>query len=217
MPGGVTYEQLLSPDFGQVNKAYAPKLMQIHEEEQEIGEDQPTSHSIPFTFMETVNSLKRWSNFVLEDIEKRRQTPIEEFVIGKTFARRRRRGRGFQDFDYLNINTWKLEGISSRWGYYKKRGFDGMVILCAITKKLLPVRDRTIVIAEETEGETDDSNGLMTHQNYVLALEQQLIHYYAFAEQDPRLGNNSLQPGKEELQNAYAFVVYLAFKLDKEE
>lgn len=221
MPGGLTYQQLMNPEFGNVNRAYAPKLLQIHDDvdEEGIGDQQAMvlTKKKPYVFMETVNSLKRWTNLILEDIEKYRRMPIEEFTIGKTYARRRRRGKGFQDFDYLNINTWKLEGISSRWGDYQKKGYDGMVILCAITKDLLPKRDRKIRLSEEIEREGDDSNGLKTHQNFAIALEQQLIQYYAFAEQDPRLANTSLHPGKEETQNAYAFVVYLAFKLEKEE
>jgi hypothetical protein len=63
---------------------------------------------------------------ILGKIENRKG-PVGQFVIGKTFARRRRRNGIFLNFNATHFNTWKLAGgINGRWyGTYNPCDFDG--------------------------------------------------------------------------------------------
>ncbi|XP_052816097.1 uncharacterized protein LOC128242804 [Mya arenaria] len=176
---------------------------------------------IPFTFKDSVGGLVLHVKRILRKISEKRG-PVEKFVIGKTHARKLKK----VPFDPFKFNTWRLaDGVNGRWrNFYEKEGYDGLIVLCAITKDLLPRQDPDnkppLPSASASLQEADDSEEeveceLYHQQHYILALEQQLIHYFAYVEQDPRLGNLSVSTGSMERQNAIAGVLYVAFKLKK--
>ncbi|XP_053387591.1 uncharacterized protein LOC123565940 [Mercenaria mercenaria] len=182
----------------------------------------------------TVNELTDIICETLTEITDNRG-PIEEFMIGKTFARKKKR----RTFDPLYFNTWKLDGgVNGRWNSkYKHEGFDGLIVFCAFTRESLPRKDfkedEDDDEDEDDEGNEDDEGGeddemseeaeeaepgpLFNHQDYSVAVEQQLIHRFAYEKMDPRLANCSLSTGNVEKKGAKAYVIYMAFKLDREE
>ncbi|XP_052818686.1 uncharacterized protein LOC128244690 [Mya arenaria] len=181
---------------------------------------------VPFTFKESVKVLVLHVKRILQKISEKRG-PVEKFVVGKTHARKLKK----VPFDPFKFNSWRLaDGVNGRWrNFYEKEGYHGLIVLCAITKDLLPRQDsnnkpqlRLTPSASASLHEADDSEEeveceLYHQQHYILALEQQLIHYFAYVEQDPRLGNLSVSTGGMERQNAIAGVLYVAFKLKTEE
>ena len=119
---------------------------------------------------------------------------IAKFYIGKTFVTRK---RGFI-FDPDDNNTWKKDGIGSRWGNHKKEcyGEDGMVVLCAITKDTVPF------------GAT-----CMHQEDFTLDMKQRLIRHYR---EDARLVNTTEDPGL--LANRdIAYAIYMAFAYAEED
>ena len=150
-------------------------------------------------FHDAVSKLRTAAEQLIEYIEKRAETPLAKFTIGKSYARKIKN----KDFDASDFDTWKKEGIKSRWAMtYQKKGYNGLVVLCGITRELLPL----------VPNKGSKRHPLQDQQQYALVLEQQLIHHFLFEAQDNRLGNESLDIGKL-AQNPYAGVVYLAFKL----
>ena len=161
--------------------------------------DHETQGRIPLSFNEAISTMRKRAKELIHFIERNAEMPIEKFTIGKSYARQMK----FRKFDPDNFNTWIKQGIKGRWiNKYEKEGYNGLVVLCGITRDMIP-------IAPQKGGK---KHPLLDQQQYALALEQQLIHYFLFMEQDSRLGNESLDKGAL-AQNPYAGVVYLAFKL----
>lgn len=205
----VSYADLLNPDFeyGNDKVPIAPKLLKIHDDQIEL-DDITQQRKKPFPFMEIVERLKLETETVLKDLSQNRNKKIEGFTIGKTYVDKL--SDSSDEFDYLDTETWELDGILSRWrDYREEKDYAGMVILCAVTGDLIPEE-----IQEYIRQEDDAGNVLDAHQNYAIALEQQLIHYYAFVKTDIRLDNKTLNPGTIKKTIAPAYVVYLAFKLE---
>ena len=150
-------------------------------------------------FHEAVARLRRNAEYLIQEIEEKAKTPLSRFTLGKSYARKRKN----RTFNPNNFDTWIKEGIRSRWTTtYQKEGYNGLVVLCGITRELLPL----------APNKRSKRHPLQDQQQYALALEQQLIHYFLFEAQDSRLGNDSLDKGAL-AKNPYAGVVYLAFKL----
>ena len=179
-------------------KGYAPFEPLVNLYSNEL--DQETWRGrIPVRFNEAVNIIIGCAKALIQDIERDAKMPIAKFTIGKSFARQMKN----RNFDPSNFDTWIKQGIKSRWvSKYQKEGYNGLVVLCGITRDMIPSTPRT----------GSKKHPLLDQQQYALALEQQLIHYFLFMEQDGRLGNESLDQGAL-AQNPYAGVVYLAFKL----
>ena len=138
----------------------------------------------------------------LSRIESESLSTIEKFYIGKAFIKQRRKpgGRGFIKFDHMDTNTWKKNGIGSRWATHKKEeyGRDGLIVLTAIS------RDCVL--------QTNPHKKLHQEQ-FTLALEQTLIHHYRFKPNETRLENNSFNTGGVGSVKAVAYCIYVAFRL----
>ena len=124
---------------------------------------------------------------------------IAKIYIGKTFIQQRRKpGGGFKTFDPLDHHTWRKNGISSRWSEHKNKeyGRDGLVVLCAITRKTVPkkCRDR------------------LHQEDFTLAMEQKLLHHCIISHPDPRVVNETFTAGQAPKRNHYAYAVYMAFR-----
>ena len=136
------------------------------------------------------------------DIEIQRGVKIKKFYIGKTFAEQ---NQTCNKFDPLNPNTWRKEGISSRWRDHggKDYGKDGMIVIAVITRLQVPV--------------TDGGKPVVHQELYTLALEQRLLHHYKITKGDVRLENDTFTSGKREKKESAGHVLYVAFSFtDKE-
>ena len=137
---------------------------------------------------------------LLDDIEQQMDKKVEKFYISKTYVakRRKRAGNGFMTFDHMDSNTWKKNGISSRWTVHKKEdyGRDGMVVLATVPKAAIPKYVKSV------------------HQeHYPLALEQKLLHHFRLTEADPRITNNTFGTGGIGKKGSVAYALYMAFRL----
>ena len=143
----------------------------------------------PMSFMEATETLKNQIKQSITDIETQNMDgrKIESYVIGKSQVQRNyKAGGGFQTFDSMNHNTWKFgkAGVNKRWSsYYKKEGFDGLVVLAAIPRSGVP---QDIL----------DMNETMNQEQYAIALEQELIKYFMLVAVDRRIINETFQVGR---------------------
>lgn len=151
------------------------------------------------TFNNVTSRLQNHVCNLLEKIEQTRNLLIQEFVIGKSFVEK---NMSYKLFRINHERTWDIsDGVGKRWkGEYKKRNFDGLIVVAVVTSETLPHRERLIPPFREK-------------QTYAIALEQNLIHYFAYVKQDPRLSNKSLHPGRLGSEQKEAYVVYVAFRL----
>ena len=76
-------------------------------------------------------------NSLFSYIESQTNCPIELFYIGKTYVHKAKNKR---KFDPMNPDTWKKEGIISRWGSHSDstHGEDGLVVLTVVTREVTP-------------------------------------------------------------------------------
>ena len=146
------------------------------------------------------DTLVKWVDDTITDIEIQSEKKVVKFYIGKTYVRKNKNSKVF---DAMNPNTWKKDGIRSRWCHHKHQdyGKNGMVVLTVVTKDDVP----------------QQSIEAFKHQEmYALALEQQLIIHYAFIRGDERLANTSTHPGmqQQEESRAIGYPIYMTFASD---
>ncbi|KAL4226473.1 hypothetical protein ACF0H5_014456 [Mactra antiquata] len=184
----ISYEELLES-----KKGFAPKLLDVKSK----------------SFSEAADALKEHVKSILKEI-KEKKGPVEKFVIGKSFARKKQNKDS--PFKRTQFDTWNLDGgLNGMWNQtYKKEEFDGMVIFCAVTKNV--IKD-----GGDKADDDDDDEELFNHHDYAKALKQQIVHYFAYEERDKALGNTTLGGDKEEKKKGKAGVLYIVFKVKKEE
>lgn len=162
------------------------------------------------TFQERVDLLIDRIEKTITALERYSSRAVEEFTIGKTFAP----AQEHKTFDPANEKTWGVDGISSCWRRYETKGYDGLVVVGAVSQKMLT---DTSYYGKVCKADVWDQ------QSYALALESALICHYAFKTFDPRLANSSLHPGKnkqiekdeDEDKAAAGGIVYFAFKYEQ--
>lgn len=147
---------------------------------------------------ERVSLLIDKVNETIDSFEIESEKTVEHFCIGKTYVE----AKAGKTFNPNDVNTWRLRGISQRWhGKYKKEGYDGLVVLCVVSRAMLK----------------EGSNDVWNQQTCVLGLESALIYHFAHEICDQRLANQSLAPGKIQKNLAAGYVIYIAFKYENEE
>ena len=121
---------------------------------------------------------------------------VETFYIGKTFVRSSKR-YGPRKFNPMKQHTWRKNGISSRWRSHRETpyGRDGLVVLGVVTRDSVP---RGCTAKQE---------------DYALALEQQLLHYYKIETGDERMANETFATGRQEEESSVGHALYMAYKL----
>ena len=187
--GGATYDDLCKG----VEKNYSFNLACLTKDPNEE----------PMSFMEATEKLKNQISQSIRDIETQNMDgrKIESYVIGKSQVQRKTKaGGGFQTFNSMNHNTWKLgeAGVNNRWSsYYKAEGFNGLVVLAAIPRSSVP---QDILDKDET----------MNQEQYAIALEQELLKYFRLVAVDRRIINKTFQVGRTAKNPSYAGVVYFA-------
>ena len=202
--GGVDFDDLVS---GKVPPYYTFRPTRI-KNKQDVCAATPTEkdpkHIEDYSALQrATGTLVKWVDDTITDIEIQSGKKVVKFYIGKTYVRKNKRSKVF---DAMNPNTWRKEGIRSRWCHHKQEdyGRNGMVVLTVVTKDDVP----------------QQSIPTFKHQEmYALALEQQLIIHYAFIRGDKRLANTSTHPGmqQQEESRAIGYPIYMAFTLDDSE
>ena len=193
--GGATYDELCRG----TQKNYSFNLVCLHQNYHQYQEAMP--------FAVAAETLKIQIKKSIEDIERQNihAKEIESFVIGKSHAKQRKKrsgGRSTVHCDCMNRNTLKLgDGISARWrNKYLPEGYDGLVVLAAITRTMVP---KGIL----------DNQEWMNQEQYAIALEQRLISMFMLEDVDSRIDNESFETGKVSKTPPYAGIVYFAYKL----
>ena len=204
--GGVDFDDLVT---GRVGPSYTFRLTRIINTDHAATQRDPKNTTTNTKGDQDYNALHRatdtlvkWVDDTITDIEIQSGKKVVKFYIGKTFVRQ----HGNRKFDSMNPNTWRVSGISSRWRHHKQEdyGRNGMVVLTVVTKDDVPPQ----------------SIPAFKHQEmYALALEQQLIIHYAFIKGDERLANKSTHPGMQQKgeSTAIGYPIYMAFALDDNE
>ena len=119
-----------------------------------------------------------------------------KFTIGKTYSPKRKK---VDNPSPANPNHWKKDGISDRWKKtYKKEGYTFLIAFVILTKENIS---------------KDIPEAFRDQQTLALALEQELIHHFAYVEKDNRIANKTLDTGKKSGTYAGA-VIYLAIKVN---
>ena len=135
-------------------------------------------------------------NQLFSYVETQTNRSVELFYIGKTYVHKAKNRR---EFDPMNPDTWKKEGIISRWGSHSDspHGEDGLVVLTVVTREVKPFQ--------------------FSHQEeYALRLEEMLTYHYRTVVEDTRLANPSLAPGKKDHGKSLGYPLYVTFCLGQE-
>ncbi len=149
---------------------------------------------IPTDLRQSISKLVTHIKSVIEANEEHHGRKCGRFYIGKSYLHARKRGRFDPDHPKT---TSKRKGITGRWNSRKKAGFHVMAIIAVITDRNLP------------EGSKKSK------QQYALDLESSLIIHFRFTDCDPRLENETTQPGGLERSHAaVAYVLYMAIKFE---
>ena len=150
------------------------------------------------TIREAEEMLLEHLDRCVQSIQTERECQLECFYIGKTHVRKRKRKNG--TFDHMNRTTWRLDdGINSRFRCHKDAGYgrDGLVVLTVVTRE---------AIHPDVRRNKPDFH----QEDYALALEGRLIQDCMT---DPRLVNNSLEPGGRDKTPSIGYPLYMAFKV----
>ena len=210
--GGVEFDDLVT---GRVGPSYTFRLTHLKSTCKQVECAQTYSrmdpeHTATITkknqdsdaLHKATDTLVKWVDDTITDIEIQSGKKVVKFYIGKTFVRQIKNRK----FDVMKHNTWRKSGISSRWCHHKQEdyGRNGMVVLTVVTKDDVPQQRIPAFKHQEM---------------YALALEQQLIIHYAFIRGDERLANTSTHPGmqQQEESKAIGYPIYMAFALDDSE
>ena len=146
------------------------------------------------TMANIIQELIRKVAETMADLKLQSDREIQSFCIGKTYVS----AKSNTSFHPMNVDTWRKQGISSRWHTtYQKDGYDGLVVLGAVTRAMLVPGCNTQV---------------WNQQQYALAIEIALISHFAFVNPDKRLCNTSLDPGLLQSSPSAGYVIYLAYK-----
>ena len=137
---------------------------------------------------------------MFNDLQIQKDATVDKFYIGKTFVQSTKKGK----INPLNPHTWRKGGISSRWRDHKEEdyGRDGMIVIAVITKDQVPLRETEPAVHQE---------------DYTLALEQRLMHYYKITKGDKRLANKTFTSGGADKKGSAGYALYVAFSLKKNE
>lgn len=148
------------------------------------------------TFDDATASLLENVNNTLQDLETQSGKTIESFCIGKSYVG----GRVKKVFKPTDAETWTKAGVAARWKKtYRGEGYDGLVVLAAVTRKM-------------TEKLVTNNINKWNQERYALALEGRLITQFAFQKNDKRLANKTLAGGAEQGGRSAGYVVYVAYK-----
>jgi hypothetical protein len=150
-------------------------------------------------FPDAVNALEEHlTKVVIPEIESKSKKKIDEFVIGKTFVRRK--GKGFKRMD---PGTWNQEhALKKKWSEFDDQDFDGLVVLAAVNRGVVNKKVRI-----------EHKSFKNWSQHYALALSQQLSHRFLFVHNDKRIASETFGPAGDP-SNGHAGLVFIAYKLD---
>ena len=94
------------------------------------------------------DTLVKWVDDTIRDIEIQSEKKVVKFYIGKTYVHKNKKSKVF---DAMNPNTWRKEGIRSRWCHHKHQdyGRNGMVVLTVVIPRsvIFTSQKKTLYVA----------------------------------------------------------------------
>ena len=139
-------------------------------------------------FRSAVEALVYHVENILKEIEDGTKRRISKFIIGKSHV------KGSSKLP----DAESRKSLMQRWSSYKSQKYDGLIVICIIKKSMLP----------------ESLNGYFRDQElFSIAIEQQLIHHFAYNKCDNRLANTTLETGRKALDDVHAGLCYVAYKL----
>lgn len=120
---------------------------------------------------------------------------VTDITIGKTFGRARKRRGAPVPVVSTDPRTWTMGGLTARWGYYKKKGYQALVVLECVDRHDIPGNLQAL------DGDQEDlallvEKALVAAKNQIHSMEQD-------AGGGGRVGRNP----------AACYFIYAAFKL----
>ena len=133
---------------------------------------------------------------VIDEVERKSGRKIAAFTLGQSCAKHLKASKHKQrNFDSFNFGTWDKNGWNRKWMSYQKDGYDGMIVVCAVTRE----------VTSKLKAEWLDQI------QYSKALEQSLIAHYVLVKNDERIANDSFIVRPE--ANGIGGAIYIAYKL----
>jgi len=147
---------------------------------------------LPVQFTESTQRLVQCIKDTLQELSTQGLS-VTKFKIGKTFAdRRRMQNHVFKTFDPMAMDTWDVD-IDTLSGCKDK--YQGLVVIGCITRELVPPLQPTV-----------------TQEEYVDALEKQLVIHFKYTENDIRLENKYLESERRTDRQQFGGVIYIAIQ-----
>ena len=205
----LSYEEFCRPEAGGTN-AFSYNLVDLSPKEN----PKDSNHDLGKLYRDTTKILRKIKQ-TIKEVEDGRKRKIKQYYIGKTYAHKDTSQP--EVFDHMNKNTWLKKGIIDRCTHHSKKSYGkgGSVVLTAIPESRIPKQTRL--------------SKLKTHEDYALALEQQVINHLVFEKADTRVFNQTSNEGKRQMKdteetdeqpkekehkNADAFLIYMAFSCE---
>lgn len=156
-------------------------------------------------YNESTRQLQIHTSRVLREITNNMGN-IKEFSIGRTSIDvKRKRRRAVNPFNRLNKETWDTKNLTNRYKEWRLRKYDGLIVIGVFTKLDKPAgRKQTSAISKKK---------LFRHENFTIALKQDLVNYYNYVKCDPRIMNDTHATGNTKKASAQASCLYLAYKI----
>ena len=204
----LSYEKFCRPEAGGT-RAFSYNLVDLSPKEN----PKDSNHDLGKLYRDTTKILRKIKQ-TIKEVEDGRKRKIKQYYIGKTYAQTKQK-----IFDHMNKDTWAKKGIIDRCTRHSKNGYGkgGLVVLTAIPESRIPIQTRLARSLKKT------------HEDYALALEQQVINHLVFEKADTRVVNQTSNEGKRQMKdtektneqpkekehkNADAFLIYMAFSCE---
>ncbi|XP_061171942.1 uncharacterized protein LOC133181449 [Saccostrea echinata] len=130
-------------------------------------------------------------NEMLEYLDSKME--IEEFTVGKTHTR----SKSNRYFPVNDVDSWNLSGIRSAWKRFRELGFHNLIVVSVVDENRIPLLN-TLWPSNDTE-------------DFTIALNQKLIHYYKITKKDKRLRNQNFGEGARKVHSQHG-VLFIAIK-----
>ena len=113
-----------------------------------LNTQQPIQKIIITHCYRATDTLVKWVDNTIRDIEMQSEEKVVKFYIGKMYVRKNKKSKVF---DTMNPNTWRKEGIRSRWCHHKHQdcGRNGMVVLTVVIPRsvIFTSQKKTLYVA----------------------------------------------------------------------
>uniref|UniRef100_A0A1X7TZ26 Uncharacterized protein n=1 Tax=Amphimedon queenslandica TaxID=400682 RepID=A0A1X7TZ26_AMPQE len=130
------------------------------------------------------DTMNEFAKFAIQGKE------VESFAIVKAYVPKRVKK---PHFDPMDPTTWKKEGISFCWSYYRDLEYDALIVLTVFTKENVPVNEN--------------------QEDYAKMLKQKIVNYYKHDRHDERIQSGPSE-GRQTGMLKEGYALCLAIKLE---